>query len=207
MSFRVEEKIAVTRMQLELSFASLLDAGATELYPERRINSCYFDTINTKSFFDSEEGLLPRKKVRIRHYGNSAESCQDYFLETKISSFEGRYKTVEKISTDVANAKLAHGIFDRSLGLISPVLTVSYRRRYLYFLGNRITIDTDISYQRPDLDLNLSEKLSVIEIKSFSTEACLGVVPILSAQRVRFSKYCRGLLRFGERQYGRKRAL
>ncbi|MEK9572647.1 MAG: VTC domain-containing protein, partial [Paracoccaceae bacterium] len=139
------------------------------------------------------------------HYGNDADGCQDYFLETKISSFEGRYKTVEKISSEVAKAKLAYGIFDRSLGLISPTLTVSYRRRYLHFFGSRITIDTGIIYQKPTLDLYLAEKFLVIEIKSSSTEVCSEVVPILSAQRVRFSKYCRGMLRFGERQYGRSR--
>ena len=40
------------------------------LYPQRKIISTYYDTIYLKYFNDSEEGLLPRKKVRVRNYEN-----------------------------------------------------------------------------------------------------------------------------------------
>jgi len=207
MSFRIEEKVAVTGMQLECALSSLSDAGATELYPERRITSFYFDTKNTKAFVDSEEGVLPRKKIRIRYYGEDEKNCQEFFLETKISSFEGRYKTVHKLSREHAFQKLADGILDPSLGYMSPVLLVSYKRRYLRYYESRITIDTGITYQKPGLDVRLAETYSVIEIKSLSAEAYSDELPILSTQRVRFSKYCRGMLRFGDRQYSSKRNL
>ena len=35
-------------------------------YPQRRVFSIYFDTIDYKDFIDSEEGTVPRKKIRIR---------------------------------------------------------------------------------------------------------------------------------------------
>ena len=40
---------------------------------------------------DSVEGSVPRKKIRIRNYPNTDD--KNYYLETKISSIEGRFKT------------------------------------------------------------------------------------------------------------------
>ena len=36
------------------------------LYPERNINSVYFDNDNLSMYHDSIEGSVPRKKIRIR---------------------------------------------------------------------------------------------------------------------------------------------
>ena len=46
---------------------------------------------NFDLFRDSEEGLLPRKKIRIRNYPNSEDKKN--YLEIKYSSVEGRFKT------------------------------------------------------------------------------------------------------------------
>ena len=39
-------------------------------YHQRKIFSIYFDTIDYKDFKDSEEGTVPRKKIRLRYYNS-----------------------------------------------------------------------------------------------------------------------------------------
>ena len=58
-------------------------------HPSRQVNSIYFDTPKLDFYTASEEGILPRKKIRIRWYN---ENTNKVFKETKISSIEGRYK-------------------------------------------------------------------------------------------------------------------
>ena len=67
-----------------------MDNNIKKLYPERKIISLYYDNINNQMFKDSIEGVLPRKKIRIRFYPNDIK--KKFSLETKISSFEGRFK-------------------------------------------------------------------------------------------------------------------
>ena len=45
-------------------------------------------------YLDSEDGCLPRKKIRVRTYPEN-KNDSEYFFETKISSVEGRYKIVK----------------------------------------------------------------------------------------------------------------
>ena len=97
MSFRKEKKIRLTNSDLSKSLNSLFDLGMSPLYPSRLINSCYFDTQNMDIFSDSEEGVLPRSKIRVRWYGETLK----FNKEIKISSIEGRFKT----STEQYNLK------------------------------------------------------------------------------------------------------
>ena len=46
-------------------------------------------------YHNSVEGVLPRKKIRIRFYPENQDN--NFYLEKKISSIEGRYKTKEKM--------------------------------------------------------------------------------------------------------------
>lgn len=197
MSFRIEEKIAVTVTQLQASLGDLMSAGACELHPPRLVHSHYFDTYDFRAFSESEEGLLPRRKVRLRYYG-AAKIVPDYYsLETKISSVEGRFKTTRRITASRGREKLKIGIFDTALGHISQVLKVSYKRSYLKLGDCRITLDTSICYQRPNMQERFWEPLTVIEVKSNVGSLIDEDVPILAAPRVRFSKFCRGLMQIG----------
>ena len=53
MSFRIEEKIAVTLTQLQASVGDLMSAGASELHPPRFVHSHYFDTYDFRAFSES----------------------------------------------------------------------------------------------------------------------------------------------------------
>ena len=88
MSFRKEKKFRVTVSDFHKCRYQWHKLGMKPLFEPRLITSVYFDTIDLNMFNDSEEGVLPRKKVRIRWYGNS----KIFALENKISSIEGRFK-------------------------------------------------------------------------------------------------------------------
>ena len=96
MSFRIEEKLFFKSENI-LEFRKFLsDESAKILYTKRIIKSLYFDNLKLDMYRDSVEGSVPRKKIRIRNYPNTDD--KNYYLETKISSIEGRFKT-RKIST------------------------------------------------------------------------------------------------------------
>ena len=68
MSFRKEEKLKVHKGQLINVLDWLYKNGATELHKPRVVSSTYFDNDHWSMFKDSEEGSVPRKKIRIRSY-------------------------------------------------------------------------------------------------------------------------------------------
>ena len=71
MSFRIEEKIPISFSEGSQLIERLKSRGLTNLFPTRKIISNYFDTQQYDLFRDSEEGLLPRKKIRVRSYPES----------------------------------------------------------------------------------------------------------------------------------------
>ena len=195
MSFRKENKYKVTLSDM-LNLNSILhERGMKKLYPKRQINSCYFDDDQFTLFNQSEEGVLPRKKIRVRWYnGNKSIS-----KEIKISSFEGRYKEsniIGKFKNVEEIYKLEH--LDNNYGLLKPKLIVSYVRDYYEFKNVRITFDRNIKYK---LLTSFSMKFiedeeCVIEIKApagFENDYIEGILAIPTS---RFSKYSRGILSF-----------
>jgi len=192
MSYRVEEKIPMTLSDSDQFLESLKDQGSEPLFPKRIIQSNYFDSNQFTLFRESEEGLLPRKKVRIRHYPLSNQI--EYSLEIKISSIEGRYKSAIKLSDSQAKRINKLGYFDPVYGLLEKKISVNYSREYFSFQGIRITRDTHISYQ----DLinktnNFIEKDSVVEIKAPENTPVDFLLKIIPSQRRRFSKYCNAI--------------
>ena len=192
MSYRVEEKIPMTLSDSDQFLESLKDQGSEPLFPKRIIQSNYFDSNQLTLFRESEEGLLPRKKVRIRHYPLSNQI--EYSLEIKISSIEGRYKSAIKLSDSQAKRINKLGYFDPVYGLLEKKISVNYSREYFSFQGIRITRDTHISYQ----DLinktnNFIEKDSVVEIKAPENTPVDFLLKIIPSQRRRFSKYCNAI--------------
>ena len=47
----------------------IISNSAINLFPSRKINSIYFDNMNHQMYYDSVEGIVPRKKIRVRNYG------------------------------------------------------------------------------------------------------------------------------------------
>ena len=66
MSFRKEIKSTLNKSKLNYLLTWIKNKGGETLYPERIINSVYFDTRNLNMYYESIEGVLPRKKIRLR---------------------------------------------------------------------------------------------------------------------------------------------
>ncbi|MAZ79783.1 MAG: hypothetical protein CMD72_03465 [Gammaproteobacteria bacterium] len=193
MSFRKEKKFRVTVAEYHRLKSMLLSQGMEILHQPRCINSIYFDTNNLQMFDDSEEGLLPRKKIRVRWYNKNNK----FNLETKTSSIEGRYKTTKALS-DVSSEKkiLTKSYTDSQYGNIYPSLKVSYSRTYFEFNLMRITFDENIKYSnlRTHAKDYYSDPERVVEIKvpfECEDDYIEKFIPFATA---RFSKYSRGTL-------------
>ena len=195
MSFRKEEKLKTNKNQL----LNLLDwvnkNGGYKLFDSRIVSSTYFDNDSLAMFRDSEEGSVPRKKIRIRSYSKIPHSLDSSYLETKISSVEGRYKTRTKSFN--LKKSLNMGILDKDYGICKPKVRVTYKRTYIKIHNVRLTIDQDIEYIKISNNKELSFKNLdaeiAIEIKA-SNEVPIGYLwQMFPFERVRFSKYSRAM--------------
>ena len=117
MSFRKENKYRVTRAEYHKMKSALASNGMKLLYKPRKVISAYFDSIDLQMYCDSEEGVLPRKKVRIRWYSNN----KGFTLEKKTSSEEGRFKTTRKMDNiNCIDTALQFKLMDQQYGILFP---------------------------------------------------------------------------------------
>jgi len=192
-SFRKEKKFRVTLSDFYKFQDQLYQQGMVTLFEPRLITSVYFDTVDLNMFHDSEEGVLPRKKVRIRWYNDD----QLYTLENKTSSIEGRFKVTSKLKNSISEKKIfTRNRLDAQYGQIKPTLKVSYRRSYFVFNEMRITFDKDICYQNlkyADMRKYYDPE-RVIEIKIPANCPDDFIERHIPFPTARFSKYSRGLL-------------
>ena len=93
MSFRIEEKLLVNKNQL-IEFKEYLFKEAKALHKPRSVKSLYFENNNKDLYNDSIEGLVPRKKIRIRTYPDTAD--KGFYLENKLQCLLYNY-SVSKI--------------------------------------------------------------------------------------------------------------
>ena len=193
MSFRKEKKFRVTVSDFHKFQSHLHQQGMKTLFEPRLITSVYFDTQDLNMFNDSEEGLLPRKKVRIRWYNYD----KLFTLENKTSSMEGRFKVTSKLENHISESELnTKKRMDAQYGHIQPTLKVSYKRSYYVFNKMRITFDKDICYQNLKYadTRKYHDPERVIEIKIPANCPDDFVETYIPFPTARFSKYSRGIL-------------
>tara|TARA_B100000575_G_scaffold292552_1_gene301276 strand:- start:938 stop:1564 length:627 start_codon:yes stop_codon:yes gene_type:complete len=203
MSFRFEEKILLHISDYHKIKDFIFSSGGKNLFKKRKISSLYFDNNQNNMYLDSEDGTLPRKKIRIRKYPNNTND--DLFFETKISSVEGRFKIVKKINRKQSQDYVKKGYFDVVYGFCFPKIEISYFREYFSFLNQRITLDNLITYRCFKSNRVLIDKeILILEIKSknaISIEKFKNAIPL---QRLRISKYCHGVnILFNKNEYQR----
>ena len=189
MSFRIEEKLYIDTNCLTDFRQWLVTQKISTLYPKRKIRSIYFDNSTSQIFLDSEEGCVPRRKIRLRNYPDHKDS--KFLMETKISSIEGRFKKKEAISNAEKNKKLNFGIFDIYYGLCKPNLIVEYDREYYDVNNVRLTIDTNIKYSNfHNKSFSVNDKQIIVELKPTIKTSFDFLINKFPFQRIRFSKYC-----------------
>ena len=194
-SFRSELKYRLKKYEL-LELKKLMQLNSScELYPSRTINSVYFDTNDLRLFFESEEGLLPRKKLRIRWY----DTVENSTIETKLSSIEGRYKKTVKSKFETEKNIFNQHFIDNIYGYIYPSFKISYDRAYYKFNGLRVTVDKNIKYEnlRSNIHNVVNETECVMEVKTVFETPRDTIEKAIPFQTSRFSKYSKAALAFG----------
>jgi len=195
MSFRIEEKLKVAESKIfQLRDWITKNMGVT-LYQTRTINSIYFDNQDYTMYNQSIEGVVPRKKIRLRVYGKEFSPNKSINKEIKISSVEGKYKISELVQNP--SKLLNFGIYDNNYGLCIPVLNVSYERSYYKIKNIRLTIDEKIIYRKiangKIFEPSTFDKYNIVELKCNSNKSISLLSNNFPFERTRFSKYTRGI--------------
>jgi len=195
MSFRKEEKLKVHKGQLMNLLDWIYQNGGTELYKPRTVSSTYFDNDHWGMFNDSEEGSVPRKKIRVRSYSKEPHAEENTSLETKISSIEGRYKTITQ-KFNLQNA-LNYGVFDKNYGVCRARVRINYQRSYYKIFGVRLTIDKNIEYIAINGKSRSPHKIVdteiAVEIKAPDSVSIEYLNSQFPYERIRFSKYSKAI--------------
>jgi hypothetical protein len=186
-NFRTEVKFVLPISSYMKVIMELQLNGFHEHFPERRVNSMYFDTIGDQMLFDSIYGYGNRKKIRIRFY-NEMENIK---LEQKIKKNNVGKKIISSINPLILSESNFEISCYVSLKLNQNILLkskISYDRRYFYNNKSdvRITLDQNISTE--DLENGIMREFLhlIFEIKYYRH-------PIhqflFLRNQVRFSKY------------------
>ena len=164
-----------------------------KLFPDRIVESVYFDTEDLQFFNLSEEGITPRFKIRIRGYNNKKLDN----LEIKTTNNYHREKvTIKKFIFD--NYELHKKL--KKIGIKQTVqkkIRVKYLRSY-YKLKNigRITLDRNIEFLSPNESFHNSKKIkqNILEVKVQRENIDKNFIEkIINLKEIRFSKYCIGI--------------
>ena len=95
---RIEQKSEINKIHYLDLLKWINNTKGEILYPERIICSRYLDNKNMQMYFDTIEGIVPRKKIRIRTYGTEkfSSSNGEYCLELKMTTEHSRFKKTHK---------------------------------------------------------------------------------------------------------------
>ena len=186
MSFRIENKYELSIAKLTDLYIFLKNSYVKEIYPTRLIKSIYFDNQNFSAYHESIEGVVPRKKIRIRNYPNTSN---EFNLEIKVNSIEGKFKTTQNNINYIDMLK--NGYHDCNYGLCYPTVEVSYFRKYFSIFNLRVTLDTSISYKEYSKKKKIPyQETAIMEVKSNNLENINYIEKEIYFPKTRFSKYC-----------------
>ena len=195
---RIEQKLELTTSDYLHLLKWLKSKNAIILYPERLICSRYFDTTNLLMYSDTLEGIVPRKKVRVRTYNSKEflDSRNPYNLEIKMTTEYNRLKTVKK-NID-CKSLIENGFYDKHYGMCFEQVDISYNREYFLVAGFRVTIDKDIKYKltginQTKINTEFLDRSLVLEIKADIKTSLTLLLNEFDFPRSRFSKYERAL--------------
>tara|TARA_A100001035_G_scaffold280050_1_gene283709 strand:- start:1207 stop:1821 length:615 start_codon:yes stop_codon:yes gene_type:complete len=189
---RIEQKLLLNNYEHLSILEWLKIINANYLYPPRKVISIYLDTVDLRMYYETVEGLIPRKKVRLRRY--EKRNVNDlYSIEIKLSNEHVRSKKnfLKKISLEEVQKD---GLFVENYGFCFPLIEISYIREYFEVKGLRLTIDKNIQYKsledhRLPFENTVKDPNNVIEIKADIKENLDRISNIFNFPRSKFSKY------------------
>lgn len=182
-SKRVENKYILEERSIHKITNKILNSGYFELYKQRNIESVYYDNLKLESFYDSIEGNIPRKKIRIRSYDGFKS---DFNYEIKEVNAIGRFKSVKKVTS------FPEKCIDDIYKVMYPQVIIRYKRKY--FTNNiiRLTLDWEIIYREFKSEKIYKSQYLVLESKLYDGTKYneeLNNLKIFGLNNVSFSKY------------------
>jgi hypothetical protein len=168
--------------------------GLKKKYISRKINSYYFDTVDLSDYIDSEEGTVPRKKVRFRWYGKKFSKKGNFEIKRTLDI--KRTKEKYQISNYTSEIKSYLKMFNRNY---TPTVKISYDREYYFSkkYGADFTFDTNIFFERINKDYNkisrICDQKKLLEVKIDLAKSPDDILGYLNFKRVRNSKYCNAI--------------
>lgn len=187
----------MNRLELKFEISNLnegeiiRDLKLTKEFQDRDITSIYYDTNSFKYYNDSEEGLTPRKKVRVRYYNNLLNSKN---LEIKYTLPTYRNKiTFNNIKENLIGEYLKEINISED---IKPKILVSYTRKYFKNRKGRFNIDYNIFCQglndKKILKVNFKSK-KILEFKTLNINEKFKFLSKFPLKENRSSKYCEAI--------------
>ena len=191
--------------------------GAKKLYPQRKINSIYFDSIYFKDFYNASEGIYSRSKKRVRWYNNTfntdihptleikiKKGNQNFKLNHQLNSFKvGNLFIIKNFKNYINICKLNNQNINFVLGNLNMYLYVTYIRKYYKFKNIRITLDYNLSFLNlsrlfkfSNKNLNKRINTSILEIK-FEDNNYIDAnifAKLMNKKIDKFSKYQMGMI-------------
>lgn len=197
--YEVKIPIPFTSLSEVTPFIMLDPAGFSKEYPDRIVNSLYYDSHNLDSYADNLSGGGCRTKFRLRWY-NESKSCTKLTAEAKIKRNHVGWKeradiTLPKpldnmpftqlsksISEQISNETLL-SVFKENT---SPTMLISYHRQY-YCSNNkkiRITVDSKIQYYNQHFSQTLAHSIAPVTCDNIILECKFLVCDKEEANRV-----------------------
>ncbi|HJN91143.1 MAG TPA: VTC domain-containing protein [Dehalococcoidia bacterium] len=160
LAHRIERKYRVDPSRLGLARGWLSHACRPALdYPSGVVTSCYYDTPELQSFYESSDGAWAKTKVRLRWYeAPTPGQTQRAFLELK--SRRGLESSKRRVAVEVSGERLLARDFDGAVGPsrlrsllaelgyatpfgLRPTAVIQYQRRRFVEVesGTRVSLD------------------------------------------------------------------
>lgn len=177
------------------------------------VRSLYFDTLYNNDYFDKENGLECRRKIRLRTYDPEAK-----FLKLELKQKDGEYQHKYSLTIPKEIAKellkgnygvlkeLNNDLADRFCNIMQtdlymPKCIVEYKRlAYIVKENNtRVTIDSDLKSSEsnmdifnPSLSLNTVTNKTILEVKynNFLLSYVKDIIDSVNRSQTSASKYC-----------------
>ncbi len=188
--YRFEKKFVVEKTKLHSVLFDLKSSGFFKIFPNRIVNSIYFDDKNFSAYYENLEGLSYRTKYRFRFYGEYSKIINGKF-ERKIKKNDVNYKLSEPKSITYKNIYKIN--FPNNPNLNSNIHT-KYERYYFYNRVKNIRCTVDIGLHI----INVKNKLVkyfddiIIEFKC-NKKIIINNVIKNANYNTRCSKYCIGI--------------
>jgi len=188
--FRFEKKFVVDKTNLNSILFELKSNGYFKLFPNRIVNSIYFDDKDLTAYYENLNGLSNRTKYRFRFYGNLSQNINGTF-ERKIKSNDVNYKLTESKKISLEN--LYKSKFPNKKNL-SPNIHTKYQRYYFYNRFKNIRCTVDVGLKIINVKNNLVKRFNDIIIE-FKCDKKIIVNDVIknANYNIRCSKYCIGI--------------